>query len=153
MRGVFHHGPHDVADGLTAHYGAWREGLSQSFRALRFYELNGAGVGTVERFAGGVERGDLFQGVGVFGEVEVKTFGTQGAIDEPIEGLGDVPDLLGDCHAGLVRAESGIGFGKDACRAVKEVLTRDQLAREIVGRLRTHGGKYTTGRGAVRWRR
>jgi hypothetical protein len=82
----------------AAHHRAGREGPREILRAARAEKLDRVGVCRCQHLAGGGERGHSIEGLGVFLEIEVETFGPGCALDEPVESLRRVRDLLRDGH-------------------------------------------------------
>jgi hypothetical protein len=72
MRGVFHHGPYDVADRLSAHDRARWERPREILRAARTEKANRVRVCRCELLPGGRERGNSLEGLGVFLEIQVE---------------------------------------------------------------------------------
>src|ERR1017187_7104629 len=102
MRGVLDHGPYDVADGLTTHDRAGRADEVDRVRVRRF-----------EHLASGGEGGHTRKSLGVFLEIEIKTFASGGTLDEPVESLCRVRDLLRDSHHAFLWTEFGVGLIED----------------------------------------
>src|ERR1035437_7921364 len=113
MRGVLDHGPYDVTDRLTTHDRAGRQRPGEILRAARADEVDGVGVCRFEYLASGGEGGHTRKSLGVFLEIEIETFASGSAFDEPIESLGRVSDLLRDGHHAFPRTEFGVGLIED----------------------------------------
>ena len=73
-------------------------------------EVDRVGVCRFQHLAGGGEGGHASKSLNVFLEIEIETFRTGGALDEPIESLCRVGHLLGGCHHIFLRPEFGVGL-------------------------------------------
>src|SRR3954447_12587807 len=72
MRGVLHHGPYDVADGLAAHDRTLREWAREILRAARAEKLDCVRICGFEHLARGGEGGHSIERLGMFLEIEIE---------------------------------------------------------------------------------
>ena len=113
MRGMLHHGPYDVADGLAAHDRTLREWPREILRAARAEKLYCVRISGFEHLARGGERCHSIQRLGMFLEIEIETFRPGCALDKPVESLSRVCHLLGNGHHAFLRPKPGVGLIED----------------------------------------
>lgn len=127
VRGVFYHGPHDVANRLATHDGTWGKRGGELFGSAGAEELDGVRIAGLEHLTCVGEGGHGENGFGHGFEIEIEAFRTRGAFDEPVECVSSVGDLLGDGHHAFARGELGVGFLEDAGGAIEEVFACEKL--------------------------
>ena len=151
MRGVLDDSIDDCAAWRAAHDGAFREGRHEIFGATALDLVDHVCVRIFDQLAGGGEGlmlGDLSH---VLFELHVKAVRAETTLHEPVDGQGDVRDLLRSGHRlvviGLGWARVGIFFGQAGSGALEEFERALKLldgasddAALLIGLLFRHGG-------------
>jgi hypothetical protein len=98
MRGVFHHGPDNLAHRLIAHHRTWRQWLRELLGTSRLKEPDRIPVGSLEPLSRFGKGRQILESPGVLFEIEIKPLLTGCPFNKPVKRLRHVGDLLRDGH-------------------------------------------------------
>src|SRR5579859_2895322 len=105
MRGVFHHGPHDVTHRLATHDRTWWKRMGKLLGCFRPQELDGPITSSGERRTCLRERFHFSHCFDLFFKVEIESSWLCYSIDEPVESLCSMRHVLRRRHHSFARAE------------------------------------------------